>query len=143
MDIINREDIEWSNVWIEKAYDKNRKRILLIGDSLTRHIRKSLNQILSPEYVVDLIANSYDISDYLFENDINNFFLNKEYYYEYILIQITSHHGFSSLCSESFEYEQIYIKYFQKFVDFLKKCSSFLLFRVYRWTCQQAYRNNC
>lgn len=37
--IENREKIEWFNSWIEDA-NANRKRILLIGDSVTRELRK-------------------------------------------------------------------------------------------------------
>lgn len=41
-DIEQRETIEWSNTWWEKANDVKQKRIALLGDSVTRGFRSKL-----------------------------------------------------------------------------------------------------
>lgn len=45
MDIREREPIEWLNYWIEDA-NKYKQRIILIGDSVTRDLRKKINFFL-------------------------------------------------------------------------------------------------
>lgn len=42
MDISKREMIEWLNYWIEDA-NEYKKRMILIGDSVTRDIRKKIS----------------------------------------------------------------------------------------------------
>lgn len=37
-----RENVEWSNVWIDRVSDRDSKRYLLIGDSVLRMIRGSI-----------------------------------------------------------------------------------------------------
>ena len=44
-----REKIEWLNYWIEDA-DKDKERIILIGDSVTRDLRKKLNLYMKASY---------------------------------------------------------------------------------------------
>lgn len=74
MDIANREKIEWFNYWIEDA-NQEKKRILLIGDSVTRQYRKILNNVVATEgYVCDLIATSHSILDEVLEKELKFFF---------------------------------------------------------------------
>ncbi len=61
----DRERLEWSNFWWEEA-NKECKRLLLIGDSVTRGYRSALNNFMSESgggYVVDLCAFSAAITD--------------------------------------------------------------------------------
>ena len=46
MDNLNgRENIEWMNIWREKAYSNKYSRIALVGDSVTRGIRSGLQEL--------------------------------------------------------------------------------------------------
>ena len=85
-----REDIEWSNNWIDKANDENtRKRILLVGDSTMRMVRSKLaNYLKCP---VDLIASSYALHDRLFVEEVNLFFNYSIYSYDAIYVQVGVH----------------------------------------------------
>lgn len=83
-----REQIEWGNYWWENANQKC-KRVLLVGDSVTRGYRSALNRILEEYgYAVDLCAMSATVTDELLGKLLNAFFGVEEYTYEYICLQI-------------------------------------------------------
>lgn len=63
--IEEREEIEWTNTWIDKA-NTNNSRILFIGDSVTRQLRSELSRFLFEELPVDLYASSYALNDTIF-----------------------------------------------------------------------------
>lgn len=89
--IAGREYIEWVNFWWESA-NKESKRILLIGDSVTRGYRSKLNKILlAYGYVVDLFAVSMSITDELFMKMLNSFFSVEEYKYDIVCFQVSQH----------------------------------------------------
>ena len=73
-DIEQRETIEWSNTWWEKANDVKQKRIALLGDSVTRGFRSKLNNRLEGRYVVDICASSSQITDLLLWKQYKFFF---------------------------------------------------------------------
>lgn len=50
-----REDVEWSNTWISKA-NLDFPRCLLIGDSVTRDIRSTLEKLVADWFAVDFLA---------------------------------------------------------------------------------------
>ena len=53
------ERIEWDDLWFQEATDTVSRRVLLIGDSITRACRNMINQRLSPlGVVVDQLATS-------------------------------------------------------------------------------------
>ena len=85
-----REELEWSNVWIDSANAKNSKRILLIGDSTVRMIRSTFaKKVKCP---VDMIGSSSRLDDILFINLIDSFFDDSLYKYDCIFLQL-GHHG--------------------------------------------------
>lgn len=114
-----REAIEWSNFWWENA-DKECKRILLVGDSVTRGYRSSLNNFFlgSGEYAVDLCAFSASVTDNLTEKMLDAFFTVSEYTYDYIGIQLGGQHGFKTRCCTNLgyreQYKNAYMKYIRK-----------------------------
>lgn len=87
--LTEREDIEWSNFWIDRANVNSSKRILLIGDSTSRIIRSTFSKI--SDCPVDLLATSSALHDELFINQINAFFNQRKYKYETIFVQLGHH----------------------------------------------------
>lgn len=87
--LTEREDIEWSNFWIDKANVYSSKRILLIGDSTSKIIRSTFSRISG--WPVDLLATSSALHDELFINQINAFFNQSQYKYETIFVQLGHH----------------------------------------------------
>ena len=94
-----REKIEWLNYWIEDA-DKDKERIILIGDSVTRDLRKKLNLYMKASYSVDLIAMSYGIMDEMVLEELRHYFDLTNYRYKFILYQMGAHHGYHVKCAE-------------------------------------------
>lgn len=119
MDIKKREDIEWLNYWIENA-DSYKKRILLLGDSVTREIRKKMQFYLKREYAVDLIAMSYCILDCMALEEIKHYFQTMPYQYKYIFYQMGAHHGYHIACAESVEDSEKFESRTAEILQFLK-----------------------
>lgn len=57
------ETYEWDNVWWEHASDTEKKRVLLVGDSITVGYRAQLNKTLDGEIYVDSFASSKSIDN--------------------------------------------------------------------------------
>lgn len=88
------ERIEWLNYWIEDA-DKDKTRILLIGDSVARQFRKELNEALEEkDIVVDLIATSASVLTDRIESEILSFLDLNDRKYEAVIFNIGAHHGY-------------------------------------------------
>lgn len=60
---LNRENVEWSNTWIDNARNFDCSRILLIGGSGAREFRSSLSKQLHG-YAVDFIGTSSSLNEY-------------------------------------------------------------------------------
>lgn len=86
-----REDVEWSNTWISKA-NLDFPRCLLIGDSVTRDIRSTLEKLVADWFAVDFFGGSYDMDDDLFWNHLFCFF-KSGYKYKLIILNYGFHHG--------------------------------------------------
>lgn len=85
-----RETIEWSNFWYDNANDGRTERVLIMGDSTARMVRRTLaNQIHLP---VDLFATSSSLDDILFVSQLNAFFCGAFGRYSTIFLQV-GHHG--------------------------------------------------
>ena len=83
-----REELEWSNFWYDDANSFSAQRILLVGDSTARMVRKELaNRLCLP---VDLFATSSGLHDELFCNQIDAFFSIKRKY-DVIFVQLGNH----------------------------------------------------
>lgn len=125
MSIEKRARIEWLNYWIEDA-NLEKKRILLIGDSLTRALRKKLNMYLNDSYAVDLIAMSYSVLDKMRLGEIKHFFEVTDYKWDYIMFQF-GRHGAHVKCMDSRENEKQYTDKLREVLLFLKKQSPNLI----------------
>lgn len=76
------ETIEWDDLWFQNADDtENKKRILLIGDSITRAYRPFLNELLKGEIYADQLATSKALNNKNFKSliDYTMCQLDKEY----------------------------------------------------------------
>lgn len=118
MNKFERENIEWTNLWISDA-NTDKKRLMLIGDSTTRQIRGSVEILLNNIYSVDLFASSFAIYDEMLNNNIEMIFKSNDYKYDFIVLHYGGHHGFSRMCSCSEEYYVEYYKNYAKLVKFL------------------------
>ncbi len=99
----NREKIEWLNYWIENANKRGEKRIILLGDSVTRELRKKLSFYMHEDYAVDLLAMSYNIFDDMVLEEIKHFFQTSIYQYDVVIFQMGVHHGSHIQCADSVE----------------------------------------
>lgn len=89
----NRETIEWTNTWVENAQDSECKRILLIGDSVTREFRGPISTLI-PAYAIDFIGMSFSIEDDMLYHYLNAFFAANEYKYDLCILNIAGKHGY-------------------------------------------------
>lgn len=121
MNIEERERIEWLNYWIEDA-NEDKKRIILLGDSVTREIRKRLNSFMREEYAVDLIAMSYSILDDMLVEELKHFFERTPYRYDTIIYQMGAHHGYHLECIKS---DEAVKQYADKTEEILKLLSQY------------------
>ncbi len=66
----NHPEHNWVNEWVEYPNDYTVNRILLVGDSVTRHIHRTMRKYLfsNSEYLVDLLATSVLIEENLLEH---------------------------------------------------------------------------
>lgn len=117
----NREKIEWLNYWIEDA-NQERKRILLVGDSVTRQYRKCMNNILKNEgYVVDIIAMSFSMLDKSLVVELYKFIETLDYQYEYIVFHLGAHHGYWINCSDNMQQRAMYKDRLEQILNMLSK----------------------
>lgn len=123
-DIRMREDIEWLNYWIEDANCKEKKRILVIGDSVARGYVRALSEMLKKnQYVIDYLTMSYSVFDLACLEEIEHFVskVGHWYKYEYILFNLGAHHGYSLSCKENREVCTEYKKRLGFIFDILEK----------------------
>lgn len=70
--IFPREYAEWNDFWWEKAGDRERRRVLLIGDSITRSYRDRVQEILKPRRIaVDKLCGSRCAGDPILTAEID------------------------------------------------------------------------
>lgn len=84
-----REMIEWTNFWWDRADEDRPDRILLVGDSTSRAYRRSLSEITGRP--TDYFGTSSIPTDLLFWKQIECF-VGGEYRYSTAVIQLGYHH---------------------------------------------------
>lgn len=103
----DREEIEWTNCWWSDA-NQETERILLIGDSVTRAIRSSLEYYMFDRYAIDLFAASFSLNDPLFWKHLSCFMESSDYTYKCIIVQYGVQHDRFRKCSVSAEERQCF-----------------------------------
>lgn len=137
-DKVYREDIEWTNTWIDAAtppriqkVTHNQPRLLLIGDSTVRMVRSTLaNVMMCP---VDMIGTSANLYDEIFVNLIDSFFHNNIYQYDCIFVQL-GHHGRVGIDGGEFSMSDLsrYKENMTSLLKFLKQfCSCIIVETIY------------
>lgn len=116
----DREDIEWTNTWVEACLEPNKPRMLLIGDSVTRELRSEMST-LYPKYAFDYIGTSSSFDDPCFYNVFEAFFKNNFYKYNQIFCNIGAKHCWYINTVNRQEDSQRYEKNFSKFIKYIKK----------------------
>ena len=84
-----RERTEWANFWYDEADRQTERRILLIGDSTGRQIRRTLSGMTHRP--VDFFGTSAALRDVLFWNQLDCFLKDSLYSYDNIIIWIGNH----------------------------------------------------
>lgn len=118
--IIEREEIEWTNSWIEDANQPDKRRLLLVGDSVTRQIRKTVSAVVVERGIsVDLLACSYSFFDSRFFEEIKHFF-SGDYQYEVIVLMDIHHRMISERCMDNKKLAKEYLDKWIMFYEYLK-----------------------
>lgn len=122
----NREKVEWTNCWWSEA-NKITKRILLIGDSVTRSVRSCLERYMFGQYAFDLFAASFSIMDSIFWKHLRGFMDTSEYAYSCIIVQYGVQHGLYQNCAGTLKDKDDFKLKYIELLDFLKKyCSNII-----------------
>jgi len=111
------EQQEWSNFWWESARDREKPRVLLIGDSITNGYRHTINKALNGEILANIWATSKALyhPDYIKELE----FMWQQNKYTYDLVHFNNGlHGWH-LNDEDYEklYERVVLYISQKHPD--------------------------
>lgn len=119
-----REGTEWVNFWVDNAnLEDNGRRILLVGDSTSRVIRRSLGQMLGGASV-DLFATSAALRDVIYWNQLDDFFTNNSYKYDCIFVQVGNHSRINEKGDGSFS-EYDYIRFHDDYTLLIKYLSNY------------------
>ena len=76
---MKKERFEWIESWCEETTNKDKPRVLLIGDSITRGYQQSVKEKLKDIAYVDYIATSYFIDMKIYRELIKSFVNDSEY----------------------------------------------------------------
>lgn len=99
------ETIEWDDLWFQNADDENNtKRVLLIGDSISRAYRGFLNNMYQNEAYIDQLSTSKALDNKAFKALIDYALIQLEHTYEAIVFNNAAH-GFHL---NDAEYEEHY-----------------------------------
>lgn len=121
---MNWEDVEWQNYWIENnniySLKKPEKKLLLIGDSVTRQYREHLNCVLSEANIgVDLLATSATVLDKRLYLELRSFMEEYHIVYDYIVFNLGAHHGYWFSC-ENDNVKERYVNSLLNLFDYLE-----------------------
>ena len=88
-----RERIEWTNSWWEDANAPEKDRWVIIGDSVARQFRGSIQDKVGKNIALDFFGSSLQVSDVKIIDELNNFFCNSDYKYKKVFVNYGAHHG--------------------------------------------------
>ncbi len=77
--MVRLESIEWTDMWLDHPADKEKKRALLIGDSITRGFLHFVKAEVGENVLVDAVATSRAVDNEAFETEIFYVMNNAEY----------------------------------------------------------------
>lgn len=117
--LLDKELTEWSNFWYDKANKNVEKRILLVGDSVARQVRRTLSEITT--IPVDLFATSAALRDQMYWDQWECFFKNDLYKYDAIFVWVGNHSRMSE-DGKSYFTEYDYRRFRTDFAFLLEQC---------------------
>ena len=79
---MQKETMEWTNIWWDHADNCDADRILFIGDSITNGYRPKLREAYSGDMMIDMFATSNAVDDPAYEKQLA--FMLKQYPYRAI-----------------------------------------------------------
>jgi lysophospholipase L1-like esterase len=102
------ERYEWCDFWWEEATSQDKKRVLLIGDSITRGYRPQVNKLLQGIAYVDMLATSKAVDNPCLLREMD-YILNHRGDFIYQVIHINNGlHGFHLSAAEyEHHYDQV------------------------------------
>lgn len=115
----DKENTEWCNFWYDKANTKSDRRILFVGDSVARQVRRTMSEMTGCP--VDLFATSAALRDKMFWDQWNCFFRNGLYQYDAIFIWVGNHSRMSE-DGKSLYREPDYERFKMDFRTLVRKC---------------------
>ena len=115
----NREEVEWTNTWIEACDHPDKKRALFIGDSVTREIRSEMSKLYT-DFAFDYIGTSSSFDDPCFYNIFDAFFSNNLYKYKLVFINIGAKHCWYIHTAKNRKAASDYKKSFKNFIKYMK-----------------------
>ena len=115
----DKEQTEWCNFWYDQANIQVGKRILLVGDSVARQIRRTLSDIL--KCPVDLFGTSAALRDQMFWDQWECFFKNNLYRYQAVFIWVGNHSRMSE-DGKSYFSEYDYLRFREDFTYLVEQC---------------------
>lgn len=134
---LGKEQTEWSNFWYDRANENVEKRILLVGDSIARQIRRTLSEIIACP--VDLFASSAALRDQMFWDQWECFFKNNLYKYNVIILWVGNHSRISEN-GETLFTEYDYVRFKDDFLYLVNECQNksskvivLTTLHMYRW----------
>ena len=116
--MVNDLTVLWENYWIT-CPNEMKKRVLLIGDSVFRQVRSSLEYMLNECYV-DFYATSYSISDESYFEGISAFLENLPVEVKYDTIMYMENHHSYDFC-----YKREEKKYSERVIQIANICSEY------------------
>lgn len=129
-DLNNKENIEWTNSWVEQAQSASARRILLLGDSVTREFRSSISNLL-PAYAIDFVGMSFSLEDNMLYRYLNAFLSASEYEYELCLLNIGAKHGYYLDTKHDVAAQKRFEIAYTRLIDFVKAfCPNILILSV-------------
>ncbi|MBR7133283.1 MAG: SGNH/GDSL hydrolase family protein [Clostridia bacterium] len=106
------ETYEWDNTWIEKTAEKNAKRVLYIGDSISCGTRTEANKISAGEVVIDGFGTSKALDNTCFFPSVSLFA--KQEPYRNAVIFNNGLHGWHI---DEKKYSQLYEEFLDKLIN--------------------------
>lgn len=95
------ETYEWCDFWWEQADKKDKPRVLLIGDSITRGYRPGVNELLKGKAYVDMLATSKAVDNPSLIREIDYILKHEDFRYKVIHFNSGLHGG--HLSEEGYE----------------------------------------
>lgn len=114
-----KEQTEWCNFWYDQANIQVDQRILLVGDSVARQVRRTLSETL--QCPVDLFGTSAALRDQMYWDQWECFFKNRLYSYNAIFIWVGNHSRMSE-DGKSFFSEYDYHRFENDFIYLVEQC---------------------